>query len=139
MSIDKDALKHTEALGKAQEQYPTLDFVKGLKSAKLTKRNGTKVEYKITDRKDLLAFADARRKAMQMETDASAERQSRQRRVKMRFGNQVREIPEEQEDSLGRGGKAQSVRRLKPTATYRVIAGVGQWYRKQGADWVPED
>lgn len=133
--ITKDDLKLTDTLGKAQENYPTLDFVKGLKSAQLTKRNGTKVEYKITDKKDLQAFADARKKAMRMEMDAGMEHQSRQRRVKMRMKDQVREIPEKFEDELGRAGKAKSVMRLKPTTIYRD----GRWWVKQGSNWVPED
>lgn len=133
--ITKDDIKLTQSLGKAQENYPTLDFVKSLKSARLTKRNGTKVEYKIEDRKDLLAFADARKKAMRMEMDAGQEHQSKQRRTRVKIRGQLQEVPEAAEESLVRSGKAETYKRVKPTAIYRD----GQWYRKIHGDWVPEE
>lgn len=133
--VDKKDLKLTESLGKAQESYPTWDFVKSLKSAKLTKRNGTKVEYQITDKKDLLAFADARKRAMRQEMDAHQEHQAGQHRVKMRVGGHMREVPEHLEDRVASGGKATVVRSIKPTTIYRD----GRWWVKQNGSWVPEE
>lgn len=128
-----------DAKNKAAQHYPTWDFVKGLKSARLTKQEGTKVEYKITDRKDLIAFADARKKAAQIEMDAGAEYNANLRKTKVRVKGQEREVPESYEERMYKQDGVELVRRIKPTAIYRVHDGIGQWYRKLGSDWVPEE
>jgi hypothetical protein len=133
--ISKDEQALGDAANKAAAAYPTWDFVKGLKSATLTKQKGTKVEYKISGKKDLLALADARKKAAQIEMDAGAEYHAKQRKATVRVKGQEREVPEAYEERLYGQDGVQLVRRVKPTAIYRD----GQWYRKIHGDWVPEE
>lgn len=97
----------------------------------------TKYTADISGPKALKMFQEMTRARRRAETDAGRQINGRQKDVMVRHPDgRMQPIKEEDQDMVGRATGALKVGRWgRPTKKYAQ----GQWWKREGGDWVPED